>query len=349
MTHRSAAVVLLLALAVLTLIPALLSAQSTGTTFGTSMTLSASPEYPTPNSSVQIKAASVFLNLNTSVITWYVNGRVVQSDIGATQFQITAGELGSETRIYVEAQGGNASAIAQGVVRPTEVDLLWEGDSYVPPFYRGRALPTSGSSIRLFAIPRLVPGGSSTPIPAEDLIYTWRQGGQILQGASGRGRYTATIEASPFSQTESVSVEVKTTDGELRGFASARIPSTDPKLVLYEDHPAFGILFHQALINGSTISESEASFSVIPYFAPEPTLKSSLLQYAWRVNGTPLTNDPTRPNTITLNAEGTDGNALIELAFTHATNYFISARNSWNLTLSTLGGNVFTDPFRGNQ
>ena len=48
---------------------------------------------------------------------------------------------------------------------------------------------------------------------------------------------------------------------------------------------------------------------------------------------------------ITINAEGSSGLAQIELALTHATNFFISSFGTWNITLSGIGSANIPDPF----
>jgi hypothetical protein len=244
----------------------------------------------------------------------------------------------------VEVQGENESLSASGVIRPTEVELLWEADSYVPPFYRGRALPSAGSHLRFFAMPRLARAGGALISP-NDLLYTWRKNGKVAQSVSGRGKHTVLLDSPVLFGSDTVSVEVSTTDGELRGFSSMRIASVEPSLELYENHSLFGILYYRALGSQTTLPEEEATFSAIPYFAPVESPNSGLLIYKWRINNTAIASDTTRPNAITLNAAGSDGRAFIELALTHATNFFMSAGGTWNVTLSSARGSSLTDPF----
>ena len=40
------------------------------------------------------------------------------------------------------------------VVNAQSVDLLWQGETYVPPFYKGKSLWSDQSRITLFAIPQ---------------------------------------------------------------------------------------------------------------------------------------------------------------------------------------------------
>jgi len=332
-------------------------AQFTLPGFSADLTLNTAPEYPSPGESVRLSVRSVLLDLSASEITWYVNDVIAASGTGVSELTVTAGPLGSETRIRAEIGGQNTGTFVAGALRPTEVDLLWEGDSYVPPFYRGRALPTAGGGVRLYTIPRFQRPGSASLVSTDDLIYTWRKNNRIIQSASGRGKNIALLEGPVLFGSDTFSVETRTTDGELRGFASVRISSIEPMLVLYENHPVFGILYHRALpaatraaqaglASETSIPEVEATLSAVPYFAPVQNPDGDLLLYKWLVNNAVIENSLTRPSSITINAEGADGRARIELELTHATNFFLSARRAWTLTLAGSKNAGVSDPFQ---
>ncbi len=321
-------------------------AQFTLPGFSTDLTLGTTPEYPSPGESVRLSARSALLDLSALEISWYVNDILAASGIGVSELTVTAGSLGSETRIRAEVGGQIANASVTGTLRPTEVDLLWEGDSYVPPFYRGRALPTAGGSVLLYAIPRFQRPGSSSTVPADELIYTWRNDNRIMESVSGLGKSMVLLNGPTLFGSNTFSVEIRTANRELRGFASVRISSAEPVPVLYENHPVFGVLYHRALASGTSIPEVEVTLSVAPYFAPVQNPDSNLLLYEWRVNNVIVANSLTRPSSITLNADGTDGRARIELALTHATNFFLSARSAWALTLAGSGSVGASDPFQ---
>jgi len=295
---------------------------------------------------VRFTLQSVLFDLQTSNISWFVNDSLVSEGIGVSQFNFTAGPLGSESVVRVEARGEGAAATVSDVIRPTEVDLLWEGNTYVPPFYAGRALPSAGSSVRLFAVPRFQIPGTSVTVPSDELIYTWKKNNRPLPSVSGKARHSIVIESPVLFASDTISVEVRTADNTLHGSASARIASVEPALALYEEHPIHGTLYHNAITNDENLSEVEAAFSAVPYFAPVQNIYSSGLLYDWRVNRTKVKNNPTKPNAITLNAAGSSGRALIELTVTHATNFFLRVSKQWNIQLANSGGASVSDPFQ---
>lgn len=314
--------------------------------FGTDLAIELSPANPAPNERVRATVRSSVLDLSNTSLRWSASDKVLAEGVGATEVELTAGALGSETKLRVVALEGELEfATAIAFIRPVELDLLWEADSYVPPFYRGRALPSAGTSLRLEAIPRFVQDGKQ--IPAGDIVFTWRRDGYVIQPVSGRGKSTAVIAAPPLFGAETISVEAITLDGRLGGAVSARISSVEPRLMLYQDHPVFGIAYHRALAAEDQIPEIEVTLAAVPYFAEAKHPDDEALVYDWRINGTKVERNPERPSTLTINASGSTGQALIELALTHTFNLFLGSSGSWSVLLQS--GAAAGTPFSTNQ
>jgi hypothetical protein len=132
-----------------------------------SVFISLLPEHPTPGSAVHLRARSSIIDLQNSAITWYVNNKVVASGTGLVEATVVAGTLGSNTAISVSAETETASASGKAVITPTIVDLLWESDSYTPPFYAGRSLPSAGSKLHLQALAWFRRSNGSAVSPAD--------------------------------------------------------------------------------------------------------------------------------------------------------------------------------------
>lgn len=242
-----------------------------------------------------------------------------------------------------EIEDGGGAALT-----PATVDLLWESDGLVPPLYRGRSLPASGTRVRLVAIATFGQGGSA--VPAKDLVYTWRKNGTVLGSVSGKGRSSIEIDAPLRFGTDTVSVEVRTPDDSVpvgSAVASTRIAVRDPAVSLYINHPLFGPLLHSAIGRTSSFSETEMSFVAIPFFAPVRNANSPALSYEWSVGGERIAADRAKPSLITIRSAGSAGSANLELLVTHATNYFFEAEGSWTIDFSQGGsaGGGSSDPF----
>lgn len=298
--------------------------------FGTDLAMDLSPENPGAGERVYATVRSSVLDLSAVTLTWKKNGQEIKSGVGLTEIEVAAGALGSETRLVVEvSEDGIPFATAEAFIRPTSLELLWEADSYVPPFYHGRALPSAGTNLRFEAMPRFIRDGST--LSTRDLIFTWKRNGYVIQSASGRGKSTAVLESPSLFGKETIAVEAKTSDGVLANEESIRIESQSPRIVLYQMHPVFGTTYHSAFSDQTLIRETEATFSAIPYFAETDSPNDPTLRYGWKINGVEIENDEKSPSIITINAGNSSGEALLELFLTHATNLFLNTGNSWGL------------------
>lgn len=301
--------------------------------FGVDFSLLMTPAYPKPGEKVRIEARSALLDLQLGEIVWSVNGVERTRGNGLTEIELSAPPLGGETRVRAAFfEEGFERTQAESVVRPVEIDLLWESDSYTPVWYRGRALPSAGTSLRVEAVPRFErPDG--TLVPNTDIVFTWKRDGYVIASASGRGKAKALLESPPLFGEDTISVEARSADGMFVGEASVEIESRDPVLSLYENHPLFGVLYHRALTADNQLPEEEVTFSAIPYFTDSKTAHGPGLTYEWRVDRNLVQNDPAKPNEITINAEGSSGVATIDLSLSQADNFFLQVANAWNIVL----------------
>lgn len=313
-----------------------------------SVLIKLSPTYPEANAPVRLTAVSSVLDLSQSTLTWDADGKTIAQGVGAIDADITTKGIGEATAVGLNVIAPDGTlASAEVRIIPSRIDLFFSSDSYVPPFYRGRALPSAGSHLILetksyFFLP------DGTRLPEKNLVYTWKKNGQVMGQYSGKGRSSITIPAPVLYAHDTISVTVASADGLLANQASLAIPVIDPPVVLYEDHPLFGVRFGQALGASASIPESEMTFLAVPYFAPVRSINDPALEYAWRVNGAPISPNAKTPSSLTIDASGSSGEATISLDITHATNYFLDANGSWNVAFSVSGAKS-GDPFSAPQ
>jgi hypothetical protein len=308
--------------------------------------ISISPESPLPGSIVRLFATSQVIDLERSDIVWYADKKLIAEGQGLTEVSAPVGPLGSEVAVVVIAQGRDGgSATGEAFITPTEIDILWESDSYVPPFYKGRALPSAGTKLRMQAMARLqLPDGST--VPDNEIIYTWRRNGTVIQTSSGRGRSFAIFPAPTLFSKDTFSVEAVAVTGARSGKASVTIPSIEPQLILYEDHPLLGILYSNAFGQSTSVRDAEMTFAAVPYFAEANSSDDSQLVYKWQVNGRPINADYSRPSEITINADRSDGNARLALSLTRLRNLYMKVSGAWDISFPAgASGTSGTDPF----
>jgi hypothetical protein len=329
------------------LVPFLSYAQVSLTGLERPLDLVMTPEYPAPGDRVSLSVSSYGVDLDRSMIVWYADGKEIARGNTLTSTEVAAGKAGSATAITVVAQEENGLiGSAEAIVRPTEVDLLWESDSYSPPFFRGRTLAGSNANIRAQAIVRFVRADGSV-IPEEGIIYSWYRGTARI--ASGRGKSSVKMPGPALFGSETITVTAESADGTYHGRAVVRIDGVDATLDLYENHPLFGVLYHRALTGSATTLETELKVTAVPYFANVAVPHDTSLAYEWRLGSKSFVPDPKHPETFTIATKGYEGPIAIELGLTSAADRSLKANGTWDLIFGGSDSFFDNDPFAPRQ
>lgn len=265
------------------------------------VTLSTDPKTPGPNQEVTVNIKSFAVNLNTAEIIWYVNKEAVKQGVADKSVVVLTGEFGTQVVVDVTIipQFGDVLQ-KQIIIEPSEVDLLWEADTYTPPFYKGKALPTFKSSIKTTAMPRK---NSFSSNPAQ-FYYKWTY--NIIQNlGEALGMSSVTFPAGWPGSSVSISVDVNTLDKGWNGSQNIRIPSYDPKIVLYEQAPLMGTMFDKAIDSSYPFSGNTVAVRAVPYFVSTDNYHNNDLVYTWRVNNQQIPNNY-EPTNIQLTKSGKD-------------------------------------------
>lgn len=298
------------------------------------LTYMMTPDSPDADQSVDISLHSFFFDLPTADIKWVIDGNTVGEGTGMTDITTSTGDQGSEhdvVAIVTNTQGATASVNIALI--PTSIDLLYDADSYVPPFYPGRALPSSGTTIHIQAVPNFVtPEGKM--LSPDTLVYSWSQDGRVLKSSSGVGKSSIEVPAPFPHDATTVRVQAVSADGRMHGEASVRIPTVESSVDLYEDHPLFGIQYFSALGSPAQIPDTEMTFAVIPFFAPVHSSNDPSLQFDWTVNGTPVPLNASAPSEITIDASNSSGTAWINVAISQISNFFTDLAAQWGIQFS---------------
>ena len=244
------------------------------------LTLTLSPDYPAPYQIVTVTPESSAIDLSASTITFTVNGKVVQRGSGQESASIAVGGPGSATVVSVTAVNNGNKYTKSITIRPADVALVIEPTSTTHPFYEGAALIGSEGNLRIIAIPDLRTS-KGAQIPASSLVFTWKNGDQILQSSSGIGKSVLTASAPVRYRDTVISVTVSSQDSSVVGQASALISPGDPVMRIYANDPLLGVRYETALSGTVSLTDSEATYRAVPYyFTTVPSL-------VWQVNGTP--------------------------------------------------------------
>lgn len=182
-------------------------------------------------------------------VEWLIGGGISQK---LTVTVVIVGLFLLQTpNTYAQTQAVVATPQSQG---SAVVDIIVEGETYVPYFYAGRAEPSPGNSTRLVAI---VTGAERQPAN-----YNWKIGGQYFTTSEPVLRTTIPM----VEQNVLAEVSVSDESGVAIGKGSEYVTTTAPTLLFYEDNALRGT-------SRTTIREEfiligeEAAIKVEPYFA----------------------------------------------------------------------------------
>lgn len=247
------------------------------------VTLSVSPTYPEPGGIVEATVVSYSFNIDNAFITWTFNGAVIKAGVGIKKVSLKIGGVGSTNSIKAIVEtGGGVVTEKEVVIQPATVDLVWESESYTPPFYKGKALYAPQGEVVITALPNIVEFGSR--VSSANLIFKWKKNGQVLGSLSGVGKNKLTLTGSLVESSMSISVEVTSSKSVVKASQKIIIRPATPKVVLYEDSPLYGIRFNNAIVNEFTMKEKELTLIATPYFFNAADKDAFALSHTWRLN-----------------------------------------------------------------
>ncbi len=240
------------------------------------------PDYPRPNEIVSINLTLYTDDLNSADITWYQDGKAVLNGKGETKYSFKTGSIGQETKIEIRIKLLSGASFSKTLtLNPASVDVVWEAESYVPPFYEGKALHPKQGILKLVAMPEFVKDGKR--ISPQNLIYEWSNGINVYQDQSGYGKNVVTLNGSLLGREENIKVLVTDPVNNLVAQGLVDITPVDPEIVFYQNDPYYGNIFDEGLVGSFNLKNDEVQILAAPYYFTKE--ESGLLQYTWQLNG----------------------------------------------------------------
>lgn len=266
-------------------------AQSVGIT-ALDITLETNPETPGPKEQVTATLVSYSINLNNYQISWFVDRVLVKTGVGLTNFTFTTAAAGSTTQVEAQimVDGQTISKIMQ--VSPTAVDILWEADTYVPPFYKGKKLPTRQASVTLTAIPQFK---NPTVDSIRTAVYYWNRDFNPVPTSSGYAKQSFTFENSAIKPTENLGVTVRNRTETEIATKEEDLIFKDPVIIFYEKEGS-RIFERRGSRAGFQVESNRFNLIAVPYFfAFDNPLD---ITFDWLADGQSLTVNNNNPSEI---------------------------------------------------
>lgn len=188
--------------------------------------LNTQPTYPAAGESVTIRLESYLQNIDLATITWYVNNKKFTSGQGVTSITITAPFTG-ETNVSANVSLLSGDQVTKATtISATTIDILWQAEkATVPPFYRGRSIPTKQTAVKVTAIP---PDNFDNSVS-----YTWEHNGQTLTSQSGFKKRSATVLSSVLTSNHQFRVTARSSSGASTQSSTITVPLGEPEVTFF--------------------------------------------------------------------------------------------------------------------
>ncbi len=252
-----------------------------------SLELSLNPEYPVAHQTTSAQVELYGLDIERYEISWFVNGILKERKVGQTEFFFQVGDWGKTTTLTVQVNTPNNGLLTNQLsIIPVEADLIWEADTYTPPFYKGKAVNSSNAVINITALPNFV-NSSGQKISADKLIYKWTEDSKVRGNQSGYGKKTISLEGPQTNRSKRITVEVQSMDGTLKAKKIISVRSQSPQIIFYKEDPLLGTLYNTALKDEYNLIGEELRVVAVPFFFSF----QNETRYNWTMNNQSLDNN----------------------------------------------------------
>ncbi len=291
---------------------------------GVGLLLIAKPTSPAPYTDTTISIDDYSINAVGSSIYWYVNDREEVSARNERSLKVTTGGLGERTVVKASLSRPNSPPISKSITLvPVQIDLITEASTYVPDFYQGRALPTSGSPVRFTAV---VNDGTETPNAS--YVFKWTLGENVLFGGPKKGGESVEVEMPQYDD-EILSVEIIKDTGETVGELHTFLKTNQPELHFYEHSPLRG-LREREIVSPLYLIAEETTIYGEPYFL-DARMDEKDATFTWKIDYEEAAHDAEAPNALTLRHVGGAGESTVQFSAVTTKSIFQFVENSIQL------------------
>jgi len=296
---------------------------------GDEINVEVTPSNPQPYQDVTITLSSYSTDLNKAKIVWSTESGTVLSGIGKTSYSFTTAGPNTSTifNISITVAGSSNTIDKKITIIPSEIELMWESaNGYTPPFYRGKSLPISGSSIRVVAIPNT----NTIKSGIGSISYTWKKSDEAQPDASGYNKNSYVFKNGKFDQTNEITVTASSVDGSYNAENTIDIPLSKPKIIFYKKSPTDGVLYNNALNIETTMNEDEMTLVSEPYYFP--IKNNANFTYSWKINGKDI-NTPSKKTELTIRPNSRGGYANVSITIENVKELFQKVSNQLKINL----------------
>lgn len=128
-------------------------------------------------------------------------------------------------------------------------------------------------------------------------------------------------------------------DKKIKASGSITLEAIEPKTVIYENNPLYGIIYEKAAVGDFKLSGSEITIVAIPYFFSTEETRGNSIKYDWSMNGRSINNKPSDRQKTFRNTDGSKGSTRISVDLQNDGRELQSARTDVLLNFEGSAGN----------
>ena len=279
-------------------------------TFDSEFSVEIIPNNPAPGEQVFAKAVSYQFDIDRSSITWTLNGEVIAKGIGKKDAIFPAPDFGKESRLVVSIITDKGLSVSKTTrFTGNDIDFLWEAQTTVPSWYKGKALPAFKSLVKITAVPHLFSGGAE--ISPSGLVYEWSVNYEKIPDASGANKDSFIFQLNDHEKIPiGLRVSNRNKSASFEKYVDISTDRVRPKIIFYGDSPTEGPDFGNALETETNLFLKEMAIRAEPYFFADNIRE--IFSYNWTMNDREI-NPDAFPNVLSLRTSGASGNSIISL------------------------------------
>ena len=293
------------------------------------------PSNPRPYQAIELSIENYSISVDSAMITWFINGTIARQGKGERTLSTTLAGPGSPFQVSVILKDTSGTILTKSLnFSPQNVDILYDVDSYTPPFYKGKALYPYQGLVRVVALADFI-DGAGNPISPNNLIYEWWQNNKKSGPGSGYGKKLFAFQGGVLMDGTTIKVRVTTEDGVNVAENSIFIEPQTPEVGLYENSPLYGIIRNKELGGGYSLSGNEIKITAIPYFySTKKATNPSMMTYSWSINNEPIPSAKNKTEAVFRRVSNGSGNAVISLETTQPTKIYQFSTTDMTLSFS---------------
>lgn len=255
------------------------------------------PPDPSPGQTVHFTLQAVGFDTDRTKIQWSVNDKTELSGMGEKAFDLQTGKLGETYRVRVSVTLPDGTVNSKvTTVRINDLSYYWWTDAVVPPWYKGKILPSVRSKVTILALPEI------TGVTANNLVYKWSFNDGPVLHKSGFAKQTYSFTPQFQGIKEEITVRAENISGIIKKEKTILISPVSPLIQFYQLKPLEGIDYSQSFNYFEAAAGSILDFAAELFFVPKNEVSD--LSLGWRLNGKDVpSRDPTSPNILTVRSE----------------------------------------------